>query len=111
MKKLTLLARIIDQSVKGIETTTDTILGDKYTTVLRSATHTPGEDFPDTPEWKRAIDAYFYERPKGLFEEKEIIGFIYGDDVTVAIKDHHVAYIVTNEGDTVKRVYGMYVKY
>lgn len=108
-KSVNYAARVIDQSVTGVETAQNTPLGEGYTVVMRVYGPDIAACKEPTKAWKELLDTYFLDRKR--IEADKIVGFIYGDNITVVLKDYNVVYVVNDEGKTVERVYGQIVRY
>ncbi len=103
--------RIINQNIEGSELTQDICLeGNNYDVVMKADTSKLCTGFTkDDNLFALNMRAYFEPRPDTV--DESIVGFVIGRNNRHAIRNYNVAYIVNDEGKTVKRIYGQYTKY
>lgn len=89
--------RIIDQTIAGVEERRNIFIGNEYSVLMKLKS--------DSYRFEKALEE-FYE-----VSDETIIGFVYANGLTHPIRDYNVVYIVGNEGQTIERIYGQYVKY
>lgn len=104
-----LLLRIIDQTLSQCEQQKTYPLGNEgYSCVAKVKN---GIDQSEPTLFESSVKEYFKGVPCSS-EEKENVGVVvFGKTRPFIIKKHEVAYIVNNEGKTIERIYGQYVKY
>jgi len=102
--------RIIEQK-KGLETKRNSILGESY--VIYSRTPLDVDDCFKEGEslFEKKLESFVgYEYLKTMLNDN-VVGFIENDKGAVILfYQDQVVYIVTQDGKTLERVYGMYNK-
>lgn len=111
---MNLFLRTIDQTGKNSEEETDVFLGKGYTVIMKVANDT--EELPESEN--KFINAVLlhYKQLNGVEVkekniDKNIVGIVYGYDNSTLIYKHQVVYIVNENGQTYKRIYGQHKKY
>jgi len=94
--------RIINQQLENCEMTSDICLeGNDYDVVMKVKNAVQGDDF-----FENDMKSYY----NGESRDETIVGFVHGKNKIHPIRKHEVAYIVNEKGDTIKRIYGLYLK-
>lgn len=111
---MSFILRIIDQTGKNSEETTETILGETYTATMKVANDT--ELLPEGEnKFRQAINAYYKDLgnpvPNDKYIDETVVGVVSGVNKTILIRSHQVAYIVHDTGATHKRLYGQHKRY
>lgn len=108
------ILRIIDQTGKNSEQTTDMFLGKSYTATMKVANDTE-ELSEDENKFAIAVQNYYANLnltiPSFKSIDKEIVGVIVGVDTEALIYKHQAVFIVNAKGETYKRIYGQHRKY
>lgn len=94
--------RIIDQTLKNCERSADISLeGDDFDVIMKVENDEEGENL-----FENDMKSYY----NGESYDETIVGFVHGKTRIHPIRKHEVAYIVNEDGKTIKRLYGLYVR-
>lgn len=95
--------RIIDQTLSNCEMHENHCLeGNDYAVVYKKDKHVEGAvDF-----FENSMRSHF----SGESYDDTIVLFVYGKNKIHPVRKHQAAYIVNDEGKTVERIFGLYIK-
>lgn len=94
--------RIIDQTLAGCEQRRNICLeGNDYDVVMKVENDGKGGNF-----FENDMKHYF----NGESIDETIVGFVHGKNKIHPIRDYEVAYIVNEDGKTIERLYGLYIR-
>ena len=97
--------RIINQNLTNTETQRNICLeGNDYDVIYKVENHVVNSE-----------GSVFYLTMKQHFEgdfvDDTVVAFVCGKNKTHPVRNFEVAYIVNDEGKTIERIYGQYLKY
>lgn len=94
--------RIINQQLEGCEMASNICLeGNDYDVVVKVENAVQGDNF-----FENDMRSYY----NGESRDETIVAFVHGKNKIHPVRKHEVAYIVNDEGRTIERIYGLYVK-
>lgn len=104
--------RIINQTLVGAEERRNILFNCEYTVLMSipisERTVFNGLEKASSNSFDDALMNFYQKDPEPI--GKKIVGFVYVNNATYPIYDYEVVYIVSDEGKTVERIYGMYQK-